>query len=124
MVRESDEINESLYGAPKRKNKYGVAKKEDRTADNIVFDSRREMLHYLNLRLLVRAGTITNLELQPSFPLIVNGQTICRYVADFRFSDLDGRDNIHDVKGARTALYILKYKLFHACWPALRIIEV
>ncbi len=37
------ELNEALYGEKKRTSKYGVAPKADRTADNITFDSKREM---------------------------------------------------------------------------------
>ncbi len=117
------ELNEALYGEKKRTSKYGVAPKADRTADNITFDSKREMERYLQLKMLVRAGTIKNLELQPAFPLIVNKVKVCTYQADFRYEDLDGRDVIEDVKGARTATYRLKAKLFHAVFPALRIIE-
>ncbi len=117
----SREINDAL--SSQRRSKYGVSAKEDRTADNVTFDSKREMLRYLDLKKLQRAGIITNLELQPAFPLIVNKVKVCTYQADFRYEDLDGRDVIEDVKGARTATYRLKYKLFHAVYPDLRILE-
>ncbi len=119
----SDEINESLYGQRGRKNKYGVGPKESRTADNIVFHSKRECGRYVDLKKLERAGVIRNLEVQPPFPLVVNGVKVSTYFADFRYNDLDGRDVVEDVKGARTAVYVLKSKLFHALYPALRILE-
>ena len=100
-----------------------VAAKENRTMDGIVFHSEREMKRYWELKLLVRAGTIVDLELQPRFPLIVNGAKICTYVADFRYKDLSGRTVIEDVKGMRTPEYVIKSKLFHALNPSLRILE-
>ncbi len=115
-----DEINEALYGKKKRAGKYNASRTE---VDGIWFASKREAAHYQNLKMLERSGIIRNLELQPRFPLIVNGVKVATYVADFRFTDIDGRDVIHDVKGTRTAMYVLKFKLFHACWPALRIVE-
>jgi hypothetical protein len=36
---------------------------------------------------------------------------------------MDGRRIVEDVKGAKTAVYTLKAKLFHACYPHLRILE-
>lgn len=97
---------------------------EDRTADNIVFHSKGECLRYQELRANLRAGIITDLKLQPRFPLIVNGQKICEYVADFSYMSLDGRPVIEEFKGMRTALFIVKSKLFHAVYPGLRIVEV
>lgn len=101
-----------------------VAPKEDRTADGVVFASKHEMLEYLKLKTLLNAGTLTDLELQPRFPLVVNGVKVCDYIADFRCRDVSGRISIYDAKGHRDALYKLKYKLFHACYPDLRIVEL
>ena len=100
-----------------------VASKEDRTMDGIVFHSKREMLRYADLKLLVRCGTILDLELQPAFPLIINGVKVCTYIADFRYKDLSGRTVIEDVKGWKTESYVFKSNLFHALNPDLRILE-
>jgi len=108
--------------------KYGVrtdqAGIEARTEDNIRFHSRRECERYKVLRANLRAGIISNLKLQPRFPLFVGEQKICEYVADFSYQDLSGKPVIEDVKGARTAIFIIKSKLFSACYPGLRIVEV
>lgn len=101
-----------------------VAAKEDRTLDGVVFASKREMQRYAELKMLTRAGTILDLELQPRFPLVVNGAKVCTYVADFRYRSLDAKTVIEDVKGMRTEVYRLKAKLFQACYPDLRIIEL
>lgn len=101
-----------------------VAPVEDRTLDGIVFHSKREMLRYRELKILERARIIMDLELQPKFPLVVNGLKICSYVSDFRYKDQQGRIVIEDAKGMKTELYLIKAKLFHALNPDLRIIEV
>ncbi len=110
------------------RSKYGVrtdrAGIEKRTEDNITFHSDKECQRYRELRANLRAGIIKELRLQPKFPLIVNGQKVCTYIADFSYQDLDGKPVIEDVKGARTALFIVKSNLFHACYPDLRIVEV
>ena len=49
--------------------KYKVASKERRTIDGITFDSLAEMNRYLELKMLEKAGIITDLELQPKFLL-------------------------------------------------------
>lgn len=111
-----------------RRNKYRVrtdAKgREDRTADNIVFHSKREMLRYLELRASYRAGLIKNLCVQVRFPIIVEGLKICDYICDFTYQDLEGNLHVEDSKGFRTDTYKLKRKLFEATYPKLRITEV
>lgn len=111
------------------RSKYGVytdAKgREDRTVDNVTFASKREAVRYVELRASQNAGIIRDLVLQPKFPLIVNGEKICVYVADFRYVEArTGKTIIEDAKGARTALYGLKSKLFNALYAPLRITEV
>ncbi len=115
--------------------RYKVANKEDRTADGIVFDSRAEMLAYCNqFRPLMQSGI--KVELQKRFALFAavpetipsNGHfdchKVCEYIADFVVTEKDGSLRIYDVKGHVNALYALKRKLFHACYPHLRIVEI
>lgn len=92
--------------------KYGAIKTE---VDGITFASKKEARRYSQLRLLERVGEITDLKLQPRFPLTLNGIKVCTYVADFQYRDL-GTDEVvvEDVKGVRTALYKLKAKFFSA----------
>lgn len=101
-----------------------VAAPEERTADNVIFHSKREKSRYLELMMLMRSGYISDLQLQPKFPLVVAGQHICDYKADFQYVTKDGRTVIEDSKGMTTEIYRLKCKLFHALYPKLRIIEV
>ena len=83
--------------------KYKVAPKAQRTLDNIVFDSKTEMVRYKELMILARAGVIRHLEMQPEFKVFINQQLYCTYTADFRYYDEDRRKwIIEDVKSNGT----------------------
>lgn len=85
--------------------------------DGHKFPSQKEGRRYLELKLLERAGAISGLELQPKFPLIVNGAKICEYRGDFRYVDGDkGAVIIEDTKGFKTPEYRLKKKLVEALY--------
>jgi hypothetical protein len=90
--------------------------------DDIVFDSKKESRRYSELRLLERAGMITELELQPRFDIIVNGVNCGYYKADFRYME-EGEQIIVDVKGVRLPLYKLKKKIVEAIY-SIEITEV
>lgn len=109
-----------------RRGKYNVAPAEERTIDNIVFDSKREMQYYANLKLLERAGIVRDIERQVPFTLFGGERVvpICKYVADFTYYDKDGKFHVVDAKGMKTAMYRLKAKWFSVCYPNLRIEEV
>ncbi len=83
--------------------------------DNIRFDSKREAQRYEELKILVRAGAIQGLYLQPKYPLEVNGLRICTYVADFRYTE-HGQDVVEDCKGFQTREYKIKKKLMRAIY--------
>lgn len=79
------------------------------------FDSKREERHYRELSLLQRAGKIAGLKVHPRFDLVVNGQRICAYEADFSYHSFQrDRTIVEDVKGVRTPAYRLKKKLMEA----------
>lgn len=85
------------------------------TVDGVRFASKREATRYCVLKLYQRAGSIADLELQPRFPLVVNGQLVCTYVADFRYFDVGtNRVIVEDSKGFRTPAYKIKKKLLAA----------
>ena len=91
-------------------NKYRAIKTE---VDNIRFDSKREAKRYQELRLLERAGVIKDLKLQVRFPLKVQSELICTYVADFVYQE-NGQQVVEDSKGHRTREYVIKKKLMRA----------
>lgn len=91
--------------------------------DGIRFSSGAESRRYDYLRIRQRIGEIADLELQPRFPVVVEGKKICTYVADFRYMEISsGRTIIEDVKGVRTPVYKLKKKLVEAIYR-VEIIE-
>jgi hypothetical protein len=94
------------------RNKYGAIKT---TVDGIKFDSKKEAARYSQIKLLVKAGVITNLELQPRYDLTINGQKCGFYKADFRYFR-DGKEVVEDVKGMKTPVYNLKKKLIKAIY--------
>ena len=83
--------------------------------DGVTFASKREAARYQELLLMQKGGLIEGLECQPRYPIEVNGHKICTYVADFTY--LERRKRIlEDVKGVKTPVYRLKYKLMQACY--------
>ena len=97
--------------------KYGNKKA---VIDGITFDSKKEAKRYCELKLLQRAGVISNLELQKEFKLIpaqydCNNKCIERavkYKADFYYTE-NGKRVVEDTKSkaTKTKDYIIKRKL-------------
>lgn len=96
---------------PKKKPKFGNRKTE---IDGITFDSAKEARRYGYLRMLEKAGNITELRLQVPFVLVraakVHGRNRCarKYIADFVYLDQEGKCHVEDAKGAKTDLYLWK----------------
>lgn len=118
--------------------KYGNRKVE---LDGMEFDSKREAKRWTQLRLLEKAGEISDLDRQVEFELIpvqkepdrtgprggiIRGHVIEKrvaYVADFTYRDRNGDLVVEDSKGFRTPDYVLKRKLM--LWiHGIRIKEV
>ena len=99
-------------------NKYHARKWE---LDGKTFDSHKEARRYQELRFLLRAGVIKDLQMQTPFELIPAqrdqfGNLLERavtYRADFTYTDENGRYIVEDVKSeaTRTREYIIKRKL-------------
>lgn len=82
------------------------------------FDSIREGERYMLLYSWEKQGKIKDLKLQVPFELIPkqineDGKMIagCRYIADFTYTDSNGKFIVEDAKGMRTDVYRLKAKL-------------
>lgn len=90
--------------------KYGAHKT---VVDGVIFDSKREAARYSVLKMMERAGEITNLKLQPEFEIVprVGKFRAKRYIADFSYTDKDGNYVVEDAKGVRTPTYRLKAHL-------------
>lgn len=112
------------------RSKYGSHKV---TINGITFDSRKEAVRYQELKLLERAGKISDLRLQVKFRLIPEQRELnneiyakgkkkgcfkpgkliereCSYIADFVYAQ-NGNYVVEDTKGFRTEAYKIKRKL-------------
>lgn len=106
--------------AIRRSNKYGVRiddiGKLERTVDGITFHSVREANRWVDLGRLAEANEIEDLKRQVSFQIEINGLKICKYIADFTYTDRrTGEYVVEDSKGAKTQIYKLKKLLLRAC---------
>lgn len=110
--------------------KYGAVRTK---VDGVTFASKREAKRYGELKMLEKAGEISELELQPVYPLYVRGPNmamikVATYRADFRYRLLsDGWPGngtvVEDAKGVRTETYRLKKKMVEAIY-GITITEV
>lgn len=94
--------------------------------DGIKFDSKKEADRYLELRMLERAGEISDLEMQKRFELIPkqDGEKACYYYADFDYYDNRTLQRVtEDTKGVRTPEYVIKRKLMLYV-HGIRIVEL
>lgn len=98
-----------------KRNKYGAKKT---TVDGITFDSKWEAQRWGELQAMERGGLVRDLERQVKYDIVVNGEKICRYIADFRYKivDDDGgeKEVVEDAKGFETADFKIKKKLMRA----------
>lgn len=82
--------------------------------DGVKLDSKKEAKRYRELRMLERAGKISNLEVHPVFPVEIDGRPVkirsrgfpngrrVRYTADFRYYEPGRGIVIEDTKGYDT----------------------
>ena len=90
------------------RSKYGAVKT---VVDGHRFDSKAEARHYTEIMLLLRAGKIAAIELQPGVRLPCG----VKYRGDFLLTMPDGSRVIEDVKGMRTPVYRLKMRMLKNC---------
>lgn len=107
-----DEFKAQYVASSKKRNKYGAKKSGG-------YDSRKEHNRANELKMMQRAGLISNLREQVKYELIPaqyrDGKLIeraCAYVADFVYFDREANSLVvEDTKGFRTKEYIIKRKL-------------
>lgn len=83
----------------------------------VKYDSQREAEFAECLDLLAKIGEVSDVKIQVPYKIEINGQLICRYVADFVVTYSDNRVEVIDVKSPYTAklpVYRLKKKLMKA----------
>lgn len=118
-----------------KRGKYGNRRT---VSSGITFDSAKESRRHGELLLLVRAGEITNLVLQPKFWLEINGKPIllkskgfpngrrASFKPDFRYTRVsDGAIVCEDTKSppSRTEAYVLRRGVFEAMYPDIVFLE-
>ena len=103
-----------------------------------VFDSTKEYCRWLDLQLMEKAGTISNLERQKELVIqdafVYEKKRVQRiaYKADFCYLDAQGKTIVEDVKGfdsksgkyMQTEAFRLKWKLLKAKYPEYRFVLV
>ena len=133
MAKQRRWTEEELAGVQKKKKgRYGNVRKP--VHDGIRFDSKREFLLYMDLKLLEKADEIKDLTVHPKYPITIGGIPIMvalnqhkpwgrhlTYEADFAYLRRVGfacwEGVIEDVKmqsGHRTDVYKLKRALMKA----------
>jgi hypothetical protein len=110
----------------KKTHKYNAKKVK---INGVSFDSKKEAKRYFELKILERAGVISNLILQPKF-LLQDGferdgkkYRAIFYIADFEYIQ-DGKRIVEDVKGVKTDIYKLKKKMFLKKYPQVVFKEI
>lgn len=101
-----------------RRHKYGA---QPTTVDNIRFASKAEARRYCDLKMLEKAGEISELELQPRYELLAwpargdrTRAMVGHYVADFRYRQWpQGILVVEDVKSKPTMTAIYRWKKRH-----------
>jgi len=124
-----EELAGTAVGKTRSKGRYGNVRKP--VHDGIKFDSKREFLRYMDLKLMEKAGEIGAIKVHPKFPITIGGVPIMvssnqhnkwdrhlTYEADFVYFDKQlGKRIIEDVKmqsGHRTGIYKIKKALMRA----------
>lgn len=108
----------------KRMTKYRSVKV---TIDGHEFASKAEGRRYLELKALQAAGEISGLELQPAFPIEINGKPLrirssrgigrqVKPIMDFAYTTKEGVRIVEDKKGFDNPLSRLKRALVEACY--------
>ncbi len=105
--------------AERKRNKYNVAPKWQRTFEGIVYDSKAECDRARELRILLKAGEIRQIVEQKRFELGVPENV---YIADFMVTDREGRVWVEDVKGKETAKFKHDKRLWRSYGPCPLVI--
>lgn len=89
--------------------------------------SKREAMRCAELHLLQKAGEIEDLEVEPTFYFVVNGQHVkmgngqnARYRPDFIYTE-NGQEIAEDIKGFVVRDFPLRAALFRTCFPNIEL---
>lgn len=99
-------------------------------ANGIKFHSKKEAGRYLELKMMERANLIKGLELQKRYDIMLNGEKLCSYIADFFYykNELNfpgtWKPVVEDVKGMKRGAAYQMFKLKKALMKIIYNIEV
>ena len=104
-----------------KRSKFGNVKTT--SADGISHASKKQSMRWVLLRQLEREGKIRNLRREVTYRLEVNGQLICKYIADhvyvvvgYRpFQDVEVVEDVKSTATSKDRVYRIKCKLMLAC---------
>lgn len=91
--------------------------------------SKREAKRCVQLHLLQRAGEIENLEVEPQYWFVINGNQVkhpngrrAGYKPDFGYTER-GQDIVEDIKSdpTRTEAFALRAAIFRALFPTIEL---
>lgn len=97
-----------------KENKFNAVRQ---TYKGFSYDSKREARHAAELDWMIKAKEVKKWERQVKISLDVNGVHIANYFMDFVVYFTDGRVEYHEVKGAETMLWRMKWRLAKAMYP-------
>lgn len=97
----------------KRKSKYNNVK--TRYKDHL-YDSKAEAEFARELDTRMKAGDILAWDKQVKIPLFINNSQICVYVVDFLVKHNNGTKEYIEVKGYKTGVWKLKWKIFETLY--------
>ena len=99
-----------------KKNKYGAKKQ---TYNGYSYDSQKEAKYAMELDSRVKAKEVKSWTRQHKFELRVNESLIAKYYIDFRVVLTNGDVQYVEVKGFKTNVWQIKWKLTKALWDEL-----
>jgi hypothetical protein len=108
-----------MNGILKKRSKFG--NRRTMNSDGTFSDSAKEARLDPSFMALAAAGA--RVIRKERFPIIINDVKVCIYEDDWSVYHKDGRREIYDAKGFKTAEYKLKKKLMKACFN-IDIIEL
>lgn len=76
------------------------------------------------LQMLKEALHIQDFEYQKSYDLNLGGKSFGAHKPDFTITEASGNVVIHEVKGVITQAWLMKKKLFEACYPDIKYIVI
>ena len=99
---------------PRKKNKFNAVSS---VYNNYRYDSKLEAGYAMKLDWLKKAKEIRGWDRQHKIEFVINETLVGTYLIDFRVMLNDGRVEYHEVKGAETSIWRLKWKIAKALYP-------